>query len=125
MSINTQDDLIEQSRFFSEPSSPRQRQYEALRAYFLERCPSREVAKRFGYTIGAFRVLCHSFRRRELPEFFAVGKPGPRTQPKKSAAIEQIIALRKRNYSVYEISQELKTQGTPLSATADGSPAPS
>jgi transposase len=120
VSINAQDDLIEQGHFFSEPSSPRQRQYEALRAYFLERSPSREVAKRFGYTIGAFRVLCHSFRRRELPEFFAVGKPGPRTQPKKSAAIEQIIALRKRNYSVYEISQELKTQGTPLSATAVG-----
>ena len=120
MAINAQDDLIRQSRFFSEPSSPRQRQYEALRAYFLEQNPSREVAKRFGYTIGAFRVLCHSFRRRELPEFFAVGKPGPRTQPKKSAAIEQIIALRKRNYSVYEISQELKTLGTPLSATAVG-----
>jgi transposase len=120
VSFNAQDDLIENGRFFSEPSSARQRQYEALRAYFLERCASREVAKRFGYTIGAFRVLCHSFRRRELPEFFAVGKPGPRTQPKKSAAIEQIIALRKRNYSVYEISQELKTQGTPLSATAVG-----
>jgi hypothetical protein len=28
------------------------------------------------------------------------------------------VALRKRNYSVYEISQALKEQGTPLSATA-------
>ena len=28
------------------------------------------------------------------------------------------MALRKRNYSVYEISQALKEQGTPLSATA-------
>ena len=28
------------------------------------------------------------------------------------------MALRKRNYSVYEISQALKQQGTPLSATA-------
>src|SRR5208337_4226240 len=34
------------------------------------------------------------------------------------ATHEQIIALRKRNYSVYEISQALKEQGTPLSATA-------
>src|SRR5258707_9324382 len=62
--------------------------------------------------------LCHAFRRGELPEFFAATRPGPRDQPKKSAAQEQIIALRKRNYSVYDISRTLKQQGTPLSATA-------
>jgi hypothetical protein len=91
-----------------------------LRAYFFEQHLSAEVAKRFGYSAGAFRVLCHTFRRGELPDFFSVGRPGPRTQPKKSAAIEQIVALRKRNYSIYEISQALKAQGTPLSATAVG-----
>jgi hypothetical protein len=107
-------------RFFSEPSSPRQRQYEALRAYFIEHVPSAEVAKRFGYTVGTFRALCYSFRRGELPEFFTVGRPGPTSQPKKSAAHEQIVALRKRNYSIYEISEALKEQGTPLSATAVG-----
>src|SRR3974377_1067377 len=63
---------------------------------------------------------CHTFRRGELPEFFAVGRPGARTQPKKSAAVEKIVELRKRNYSIYEISQELKAHGTPLSATAVG-----
>src|SRR5262249_11520717 len=107
-------------RFFSEPSSPRQRQYEALRAYFFEQSPSAELAKRFAYSAGAFRVLCHTFRRGGLPDFLAVGRPGPRTQPKKSAAVEKIVELRKRNYSIYEISQELKAQRTPLSATAVG-----
>jgi hypothetical protein len=34
--------------------------------------------------------------------------------------IEQIVALRKRNYSIYEISEALKEQGTSLSATAVG-----
>jgi len=62
--------------------------------------------------------LCHTFRHRDLPEFFAATRPGPREQPKKDLAHDQIIALRKRNYSVYEISQALKEQGTPLSATA-------
>jgi hypothetical protein len=112
--------LIDSRRFFSEPSSPRQRQYEALRAYFVEHVPSAEVARRFGYTVGTFRALCYSFRRGELPEFFTVGRPGPTSQPKKSAAHEQIVALRKRNYSIYEISEALKEQGTPLSATAVG-----
>lgn len=96
----------------------RQRQYEALRAYFLELLPSAEVARRFGYTPGAFRVLCHAFRRSELPEFFATARTGPQAQPRKSRAHEQVVALRKRNYSVYEISQALNERGTPLSATA-------
>src|SRR5215469_16031099 len=79
---------------------------------------SAEAAERFGYSPGAFRVLCHAFRRGELPEFFAIARTGPRDQPKKSRAHEQILVLRKRNYSIYEISQALKEQGTPLSATA-------
>jgi hypothetical protein len=105
-------------RFFAEPATARQRQYEALRAFYLERLPSAEVARRFGYSPGAFRVLCHTFRHADLPGFFAAAHPGPREQPKKSRAHERIVALRKRNYSVYEISQALKEQGTPLSATA-------
>ena len=84
----------------------------------MERLASAEAARRFGYSPGAFRVLCHTFRRGELPDFFTTAHPGPREQPKKSAAQKQIVALRKRNYSVYEISQALKEQGTPLSATA-------
>jgi transposase len=105
-------------RFFARPTTPRQRQYEALRAFYLDGLASAEVARRFGYSPGAFRVLCHAFRRGDLPEFFATARPGRRDQPKKSRAHEQVVALRKRNYSVYEISQALKEQGTPLSATA-------
>ncbi len=111
-------DLTICRRFFAEPALPRQRQYEALRAYFHDRLPSREVARRFGYTPGAFRVLCSAFRHDQLPEFFAAARPGPRTQPKKSRVHEQIVRLRKRNYSVYEISQALQEQGTALSVTA-------
>jgi transposase len=117
---NTPKDITDCRRFFDEPSSPRQRQYEALRAFYVEGLPSAEAAKRFGYAPGTFRVLCHTFRRDGLPEFFTAGKPGPTSQPKKSAAHEQIVALRKRNYSIYEISQTLKEQGTPLSSTAVG-----
>jgi transposase len=84
----------------------------------MDELPSADVARRFGYSAGAFRVLCHAFRRGDLPEFFAATRPGRHDQPKKSRAHDQIIALRKRNYSVYEISQTLKEQGMALSATA-------
>jgi transposase-like protein len=111
-------------RFFAEPATARQRQYKALRAFYMDGLPSSDVARRFGYSAGAFRVLCHAFRRRELPEFFAAMRPGRREQPKKSRAHDQIVALRKRNYSVYEISQALKEQGMALSATVEKTDCP-
>lgn len=105
-------------RFFRDPRSAKQRQYEALRAYFLEGRPSAQVARQFGYTPGSFQVMCHHFRRDPEPVFFASPRSGPQTQPKKSAARDLIVALRKQNYSIYEISEELKTGGRPLSSTA-------
>ena len=92
--------------------------YEALRAYFVDDRPSTEVARAFGYTAGSFQVLCHHFRRDSDPVFFTSTRPGPRSQPKKSAARELIIELRKQNHSVYEISEALKEQNCPLSPTA-------
>src|SRR5215470_13242761 len=118
MSIGKPFDLTKCRRFFKAPATSRQRQYEALRAYFVEEEASAEVARRFGYSPGGFRVLCHAFRRGELPDFFATTSPGPREQPKKSKVREQVLALRKRNYSIYDISRALKEQGTPLSAPA-------
>jgi hypothetical protein len=105
-------------RVFLHPTSPKHRQYEALRAYFVDARPAAEAARAFGYSPGAFHVMCHHFRRQAAPSFFAAPRPGPRAQPKKSAAREAIIALRKRNYSIYEISEALTERKLPLSPTA-------
>lgn len=105
-------------RFFAEPHHPKHRMYEALRAYFFEDRPSCEAARAFGYSPGSFQVLCHRFRRDPDPVFFVSPKRGPRAQPKKSAARDLIVHLRKKNYSVYEISEALKEADRPLSPTA-------
>lgn len=110
--------LTDPHRFFLEPALPKQRQYEALRAFFVEGHPSQTVAEAFGGTAGAFRVLCHAFCHNPQPAFFLATRPGPRTQPKKSAARPLILSLRKQNHSVYEISELLKEQKRPLSPTA-------
>lgn len=117
MAIRAPKDITWCRHFFERPTSPTQRQYEALRAFFLEGVPSAEAAQRFGYSPGSFRVLCHRFRR-EAPEFFLVAKRGPATQPRKSKARERLVELRKQNHSVYEISQTLKAEGHILSPTA-------
>src|ERR1700691_6318379 len=118
MGIGAPLDLTDCRRFFLEPTLPKQRMYEALRAYFVEGKPSKVVARAFGYSPVSFRVLCHHFRRERDPLFFAASRPGPRNQPKKSAARDLIVTLRKQNHSVYEISAALKEKKLPLSPTA-------
>src|SRR5437867_10118135 len=111
------DQLTSESRCFLDPASSAQRQYEALRAYFVEGVSSAVVSGRFGYTPGSFRVLCHHFRRSK-PDFFREPKHGPLTQPKKDAVRELILGMRKQNLSIYDIASALRTQQTPLSTTA-------
>lgn len=117
MSIGAPKELSTLRRFFLEPRLPKHRQYEALRAYLVEGRPAPEVARSFGYSLNSFHVLCHHFRRETQPAFFLSPRHGPQTQPKKSAARDLIVQMRKQNHSVYEISQTLKERRCPLSPT--------
>lgn len=105
------------AQFFLQPRTRRQRQYEALRAYFVERLPSREVATRFAYSPGAFRVLCHQFRHDagQRAAFFPTPDAGPRARPARDPLRERVVALRKRNFSVYDIQHELAEAGHSVS----------
>jgi hypothetical protein len=63
------------SRFFLEPTQTFQRQYEALRAVFVEDQPLDQVAARFGYTLATLRSMVSRFRtacrRGTTPPFFS------------------------------------------------------
>lgn len=48
--------------YFLRPSCPSQRQYEALRAVFVEGLSQKDAALRFGYSYGALRQLVLQFR---------------------------------------------------------------
>ncbi len=118
MHLGAPKELSQLRRFFLHPRLPKHRQYEALRAFLVEGCPAKGVARAFGYSLNSFYVLCHHFRREPDPVFFVSPRHGPQTQPKKSAAHDLIVQLRKQNHSVYEISQTLKERDCPLSPTA-------
>jgi transposase-like protein len=49
-------------QFFLEPTETYHRQYEALRAYFVEGRKLSEIAQQFGYQESSLRVLVHRFR---------------------------------------------------------------
>ncbi len=109
---------MDYTRFFLEPRNSTHRQYEALRAFFVDRQPSNEVARRFGYTPGSFRVLCHAFRQDPERAFFVPPERGPRPAPAPSARRQLIVQLRKQNLSIYDIQAGLQERGHRLSAVA-------
>jgi hypothetical protein len=111
-------DRLTLARRFLEPSNSSHRQYEALRAFFVDRLPSAEVAARFGYTPGSFRVLVHQFRGRPDRDFFAPAARQGRPPGKQKRLRQQVVALRKQNLSVHDISRALARDGEALSPAA-------
>lgn len=103
---------------FTGPTLPAQRRYEALRAYFVEEASAGEVAERFGYTKASVQTLVSQYRDGDLAGLFASSRPGPKRQPKKDAARELAVTLRRQRHGLEEIVAELARAGTPLSRTA-------
>src|SRR5260370_34865443 len=105
------------ARFFRAREGLRNTKSEALRAYFMERRPSAGVARRFGYTAGAFRALCYQFRHdpAKRADFFTPARPGPRDAPARDPVRDLAIAMRKRNLSVYDMQRALAKAGHTIS----------
>src|SRR3954451_12487684 len=117
MTDNSRDRLTLVRRFL-EPSSSTHRQYEALCAFFVDGLPSTEAAPRFRYTPGSFRVLVHQFRNRPDRDFFAPTTHQGRPPGKQKRLRQQVVALRKQNLSVHDISHALAREGEALSPAA-------
>lgn len=109
--------LTDPSQAFLQPSNSTQRQYEALRAFFVDKLPSKEAAARFGYSAGSFRVLVHQFRQDPSRPFFLPAAKGPQSAPKSDPLRQQIVQARKQNLSIYDIRQILQEKGHSLSST--------
>lgn len=106
--------------FFLSPQFPLQRQYEALRAYLVDEEPSGDVARRFGYSAGAFRVLCYQFRHdpQKRASFFRQPHRGPQSSPARDRVRDLAVAMRKRNLSVYDMQRELAAAGHTISVNS-------
>jgi hypothetical protein len=111
-------DRLTLTRRFLEPSNSTHRQYEALRAFFVEGVPSAQAAARFGYTPGSFRVLVHEFRNHPGRDFFLPAARQGRPPGKSSRLRGLIVALRKQNLSVHDISRSLARDGEAISPAA-------
>lgn len=110
--------LTKLAQRFLKPANSNHRLYEALRAYFVEKIPAPEAARRFGYQPASLRVLIHRFRQDPQRPFFLDPDQRPRSAPKKERARDAIIRLRKQNCSIYDISRALAKDDIPYSPVA-------
>src|ERR1700741_915326 len=114
MADNSRDRLTLARRFL-EPSNSTHRQYEALRAFFVDGVPSAEAAARFGSTPGSLRVLVHQFRHQPERDFFIPTASAGRPPGKQKRLRQRVVALRKQNLSVHDISRALARGGEAVS----------
>jgi hypothetical protein len=106
--------------FFSSPHSVTQKQYEALRMYFLDKKTAREVAPIFGYSYRGFTTVISIFLKKlnKIPPdqlFFAKPLKGRPVSDPVNDAEQSVIGLRKKNYSVDDIKVVMDGQGLNMS----------
>jgi hypothetical protein len=96
--------------YFCEPQSPQQRQYEALRAFYLEKEDVTQISQTFGFSKAYFKKLQSTFKK-ELKQgkdpLFISKKTGPKQRHTQLTIVEKIVALRKQNYSIADIKAGL------------------
>jgi transposase len=107
--------------YFTKPKLTKQKQYEALRSFFVDGLTAETAAKKFGYTLSAFYSLVANFRKSHknasefYDQFFKVKKKGRKEKPEKSKVIPIIIEMRKKNFSVPDIKVLLDSKGFEVS----------
>jgi hypothetical protein len=89
-------------QFFLEPAETYHRQYEALRAFFVEGRQLQEIAQRFGYQESSLRVMVSQFRTQVQvnalhPFLFSRGSGGRRGRP---VAKRRYVRRRRRSPTV-------------------------
>lgn len=99
--------------YFLKPLIPKQRQYEALRAYYVEGITQKEAAERFGYTLLTFQTIVKNFKSGTLV-FFPIMKKGPKERRTPKEIRDKIVYWRKKNLSSIEIQEKLKDFDIPV-----------
>lgn len=103
-------------RFFRHPKTAGQKQYEALRAFYIDHVPGTEVARRYGYKYLAFNSLRQKFKSEQL-QFFMTAPPGPKGPRIEAQTVDEIIEYRRKGLSAFQIGEVLETLGKSTSVT--------
>ena len=100
-------EVITPKKYFKNPVTTSQKQYEALRAFFIDNISAQEITNKFGYTVNAFYSLVKEFKAKldnyEEDLFFRTKKTGRKIKDKEGKVTDLIVSLRKQYLSVTDI----------------------
>jgi transposase len=100
--------------FFKNPASPRQKQYEVIRAIVIDGDSIEEAAKRYGYKPSTVYSILRDAKAGKI-ELFPSIKRGPQQKQIGSDIQDKIIAYRKMRISASEIRDRLAEDAIEIS----------
>ncbi len=108
--------------YFLKHNTIAQKQYEALRAFFVDKLSAKETAEQFGYTLRGFNSLVADFRAKlkkgllnQDDPFFQLRKKGSGIKKDTDDLVKLILEMRKKNYSVTDIKTTLDSKNYSVS----------
>ena len=111
--------MYDHKDFFLNPGHPFQKQYEALRAFYVEGKTSKQIAIQFGFSknyFDKFRSYFHqTLEQGKLPNYFATPTPGRNSKSIEEHIKQRVISLRKKNHSIVDIKAILNAMNINLS----------
>lgn len=106
--------------YFMHPQTIMQRQYEALRAHFIENLPISEAAVKYSISESYLRKIRSEVQNdlnSNRDPFFIERTPGPKSAHKADKIEDLVVSLRKENLSIIDIKSALESLG--LKASLD------
>lgn len=100
--------------FFKNPLSIKQKQYEAVRAFVIDKLSAKEVARKFNYKISSVYTFLKNAKSSVL-DFFPQQKKGPKQRQTSFDVQTQIYHLRNQNLSHIDICNKLKSENIKIS----------
>lgn len=100
--------------FFTNPISKKQKQYEAVRAFAVDRLSAKEIAEKYNYKVSSVYTFIKKTKSGEL-DFFPEQKTGPKQRHVPFDVQKQIFRLRNQNLSHIDISNKLNREGIAIS----------
>jgi len=101
--------------YFKNPASPKQKQYEAIRAIVIDEKPIEVATKRYGYKAGTIYSLLRDARAGKI-ELFPAVKKGPRQKRTNPDIQDKIIEYRKMRLSTPDIQDRLAEETIKISS---------
>jgi len=106
---------IDVKLFFLKPTSNKQKQYEAIRAFSIDGLSAQAAADKFGYKLSTVYTLIKNVKSGDL-DFFPMQKRGPKQRRVSFEIQKKIFRYRNQNLSHLDIGERLNKEGIEISA---------